>query len=79
MRWSNKAYDTGSVRGMLIFLLAAMSAAAQSPLERAVTLAREKRYAEAREALVGAQEPATVPQRIAFHRLRAAVASGLTR
>ena len=62
---------------MLILLLAAMFAAAQSPLERAVTLAREKRYAEARQALAGAQEPATLPQRIAFHRLRAAVASGL--
>ncbi len=50
---------------------------AQSPLERAVTLAREKRYAEARKALDGVAEPVDLRQRIAFHRLRAAVASGL--
>ncbi len=54
-----------------------MGAAAQSPLEQAVTLARERRYAEARKALEGAQEPTGTPQRIAFHRLKAAVASGL--
>ena len=62
---------------MLILLLSAMSAVAQSGLERAVTLAREKRYAEARQAMEGAQEPAAIPQRIAYHRLKAAVASGL--
>lgn len=62
---------------MLILVLAVMSAAAQSDLERGVTLAREKRYAEARQALAGAQEPTGIPQRIAYHRLKAAVASGL--
>jgi tetratricopeptide (TPR) repeat protein len=54
-----------------------MCALAQSSLERAVMLAREKRYAEARKALDGVAEPADARQRIAFHRLRAAVASGL--
>ncbi len=42
-----------------------------------MALAREKRYAEARKALESASEPSAVPQRIAFHRLKAAVASGL--
>lgn len=54
-----------------------MSAVAQSDLERGVTLAREKRYAEARRALAGTQEPTAIPQRIAYHRLKAAIASGL--
>lgn len=40
-------------------------------------LAREQRYAEARQALAGVAEPAATPRRIAFHRLKAAVASGL--
>jgi len=67
----------GKLRGLLIFLLAGMCAVAQSPLERAVTLAREKQYAEARKALTGVAEPVDTRQRIAFHRLRAAIASGL--
>ena len=53
------------------------SALAQSPLEQAVKLAREKRFAEAAKLLEGIQEPAPLPQRIAFHRLRAAIDSGL--
>lgn len=57
--------------------MAALCAMAQPPLERAVTLAREKRYAEARRALEGVAEPADARQRMAFHRLKAAVASGL--
>ncbi|MBZ5619076.1 MAG: tetratricopeptide repeat protein [Acidobacteriia bacterium] len=67
----------GTIRWILIFILAAAVSSAQSPLEQAVTLAREKRYAEARKALEGVGEPAGVSQRIAFHRLKAAVASGL--
>lgn len=58
-------------------ILVAIHAYAQSPLERAVSLAREKRYAEARTALKGVQEPADAVQRVAFHRLKAAIASGL--
>jgi tetratricopeptide (TPR) repeat protein len=49
----------------------------QSPLERAVTLTREKRYRESNQALEGVAEPAEARQRIAFHRLKAANASGL--
>jgi tetratricopeptide (TPR) repeat protein len=61
----------------LILAWLAGNALAQPPLERAVALARERRYAEARQALAPAAEPAGIPQRIAFHRLKAAIASGL--
>lgn len=40
-------------------------------------LTRGKQYAEARRAIEGVDEPATTNQRIAFHRLKAAIASGL--
>jgi tetratricopeptide (TPR) repeat protein len=62
---------------LILILLRAAGAQAQSPLEQAVTLARAQRYAEARKVLEGAAEPSGVPQRIAYHRLKAAVASGL--
>jgi len=42
-----------------------------------VSLTREGRYAEARHALNGVREPEDVRQKIAFHRLKAAIASGL--
>ncbi len=61
---------------LILVLLTAAGATAQS-LEQAVTLAREKRYAEAHKAVEGAAEPPGTAQRIAFHRLKAAVASGL--
>lgn len=61
----------------LIGAALAVYAQAQSPLEDAVTLTRQKRYAEARKTLDGVPEPAGDKQRIAFHRLRAAIASGL--
>jgi len=48
----------------------------QSTLERAVTLTREKRYSESSAILLGAPEPVETRQRIAFHRLKAANASG---
>jgi hypothetical protein len=65
-------------RWTLVFiLLTAIRTLAQSPLEQAVTLARAQRYAEARKVLENAAEPSGVPQRIAYHRLKAAVASGL--
>ncbi len=51
--------------------------AAQSGLEQAVTLARQKRYAEAAQAMQGVAIPALPAQQIAFHRLKAAIASGL--
>jgi Tfp pilus assembly protein PilF len=50
---------------------------AESGLEQAVTLARQGQYADARRALLGVAEPAETRQRIAFHRLKAAIASGL--
>ena len=62
---------------LILILLSAIGALAQSPLEQAVTLVRAQRYAEARQTLEGAAEPSGIPQRIAFHRLKAAVASGL--
>jgi tetratricopeptide (TPR) repeat protein len=65
------------LRWILILLMTAACALAQSPLERAVTLTREKRYAEARKELVGVPEPSSTNQRIAFFRLKAAIASGL--
>jgi tetratricopeptide (TPR) repeat protein len=52
-------------------------ALAQSPLERAVTLAREKHYDEAQQILQGVPEPTVTSQNIAFHRLKAAIAAGL--
>jgi tetratricopeptide (TPR) repeat protein len=58
-------------------LLVITAAFAQSPLEQAVTLARTKRYAEARAILQGVVEPGPAAQRVAFHRLKAAIASGL--
>src|SRR5690349_18982625 len=68
----------GTIRSTLIFVLAtAIAAPAQSRLEQAVQFAREQRYADARRALEGAVEPAGTTQRIAFHRLKAAIASGL--
>ncbi|MBV8819754.1 MAG: hypothetical protein JO022_15440 [Acidobacteriaceae bacterium] len=62
---------------MLILLWIAGCVAAQSPLERAVTLAREKRYRESKQMLEGVPEPTDTRQRVAFHRLKAANASGL--
>ncbi len=58
-------------------LATAIGALAQSTLEQAFNLARLQRYAEARNALKGTAEPAGIPHRIAFHRLKAAIASGL--
>ena len=40
-------------------------------------MARQRHYAEAARLLQGVAEPAPLPQRIAFHRLKAAIASGL--
>jgi Tfp pilus assembly protein PilF len=60
-----------------LWLLFAVTVGAQSPLETALALTRDKQYAAARKALQGVPEPANVPQQIAFHRLQAAIASGL--
>jgi tetratricopeptide (TPR) repeat protein len=62
-----------------IVALAVLSAGlfGQSSLEKAVALTKERHYTEARQTLAGVPEPAEVSQRIAFHRLKAAIASGL--
>ena len=67
----------GSVRASLVSVVLCGGLFAQSPIERAVTLAREKRYAESSRILQGIAEPAETAQRIAFHRLKAANASGI--
>jgi Tfp pilus assembly protein PilF len=67
----------GSRRAVLTWLLAALCAMAQAGLQEAVSLARQGHYADARRALSGAAEPVDVRQKIAFHRLKAAIASGL--
>ena len=64
-------------RKALVAAVLCGSALAQSPLERAVTLAREKRYSESNQVLQGVPEPKEIKPRIAFHRLKAANASGM--
>jgi tetratricopeptide (TPR) repeat protein len=49
----------------------------RSTLERAVNLTREKHYSESSAILQGVPEPVETRQRIAFHRLKAANASGM--
>jgi tetratricopeptide (TPR) repeat protein len=61
----------------VVFELFSASLFAQPSLEKAVVFARAKSYAEARRALAGVPEPQEINQRIAFHRLKAAIASGL--
>ncbi len=65
------------VRLAILWALVCLCVQAQSPLERAVALAHERRYVEARQALQGVGEPVPAAQRIAFHRLKAAIAAGL--
>jgi Flp pilus assembly protein TadD len=65
------------IQAALVAVILSGTAFSQSPLERAVTLAREKRYSESNQVLQGVPEPAEIGQRIAFHRLKAANASGL--
>lgn len=69
-------YPTDTLRGVFLFLLC-FTSFAQTPLGDAASLARAGRYREARVKLAGVSEPQAIPQRIAFHRLKAAVASGL--
>lgn len=51
---------------------------AQTPIEQALRLTREKRYEEAREELRGLAPPSEARAELAFHRLKAAIASGLS-
>ncbi|MGI8745410.1 MAG: tetratricopeptide repeat protein [Bryobacteraceae bacterium] len=45
-------------------------------IDSAISLAKQHRYKEADAALQGVAPPTSTPQRIAFHRLKAAIASG---
>lgn len=72
-----RCYSSRVRRGLVLWLLWVSYALPQTGLQMAVTLTREGRYAEARRALNGVQEPEGIRQKIAFHRLRAAIASGL--
>jgi len=65
------------LRTLLVLGMATALLLAQVELQQAVTLARQGRYAEAGKALAGVPEPTDVARRIAFHRLKAAIASGL--
>ena len=64
-------------RTLLLYAITAGVVWAQSPLEQAVTMARERRYQDADRLLQGVAEPENPAQQIAFHRLKAAVAAGL--
>src|SRR3954453_8589085 len=72
-----KALQFISTLRVLCSFLPGFSLFAQTPLQDAVSLTRAGRYGEARAKLAGAPEPLSTPQRIAFHRLKAAIASGL--
>lgn len=65
------------MRLLLVWTLAASIALAQSTLDEAVSLTRQKKFQDARRALQGMAEPSETPQRIIWHRVRAAIASGL--
>jgi tetratricopeptide (TPR) repeat protein len=66
-----------TLRAFFLCAFLASCAFAQSPLDQSVTLARARHYREARKMLEGVKEPSEINQRIAFHRLKAAIASGL--
>ena len=65
------------MRLLLLWTLPATILAAQSTLDDAVSLTRQKKFQEARRVLQGIAEPSETPQRIIRHRVRAAIASGL--
>ncbi len=70
-------YDTPALRAVIGLVLLTCLAWAQTELQQALTLARAGRFAEAREAIKNVPGPATLSQQIAYHRLKAAIASGL--
>jgi tetratricopeptide (TPR) repeat protein len=65
------------LRALLALALFSAGAAAQSSLDKALALAKEKNYTAAQRMMAGVPEPGETAQRIAFHRLKAAIASGL--
>ena len=63
------------MRGLALFVcFASLTAAAD--LQRALELTRQHRYAEAAREMEGAPLPADPAQQLAYHRLKAAIASG---
>ena len=72
-----KCYSPRVRCGVVLLVLWASYALAQTGLQTALTLTRSGHYAEARRALSGIPEPEDVRQKIAYHRLKAAIASGL--
>lgn len=69
---------------LAVLLAAANSGAQEQPradpsatLKQAIDLTREHRYAEAEAVMKGVAEPANPAQKVAFYRLKAAIASGL--
>src|SRR3954451_23213511 len=70
-------YDTAVLRTAIGIALFASFALAQAQLQEALTLTRAGRFTEAREVIRGVAAPAAVPQQIAYHRLKAAIAAGL--
>jgi Tfp pilus assembly protein PilF len=70
-------YDTAGLRTVIAVILFVSIVGAQSQLQQALTLTRAGRFAEAREVIAGVPVPGAVPQRIAYHRLEAAIAAGL--
>ncbi|MFL6447631.1 MAG: tetratricopeptide repeat protein [Bryobacteraceae bacterium] len=70
-------YDTSALRTGIALLLLVSFGWAQTQLQQALTLTRAGRFREARDLIAGVPVPAAVPQQIAYHRLKAAIASGL--
>jgi tetratricopeptide (TPR) repeat protein len=70
-------YDTRVLRSVVGIAFLVSVAWAQAELQHALTLTRAGRFAEARKAIETAPAPTAVPQQIAYHRLKAAIASGL--
>ena len=74
---AQRANLVNSLRTMLAFMLMPLTLLAQSPLEKAVELTRRREYVLAQRVMAGVPEPSQPNQRVAFHRLKAAIASGL--
>jgi tetratricopeptide (TPR) repeat protein len=64
-------------RAAVAYLLFCSLVCGQSALQKAVALVQQRNYVEAQHMIAGLAEPTETEQRIAFHRLKAAVASGL--
>ncbi|MFL6415314.1 MAG: tetratricopeptide repeat protein, partial [Bryobacteraceae bacterium] len=70
-------YDRTVLRIATALALLASLALGQTELQQALTLARAGRFAEARDMMKGVAAPRAIPQQVAYHRLKAAIASGL--